>query len=127
MPADLPLSAALDRYLRGHEDESFPVVDDAQRVLGMVSFGSARRVGAEDPLRPVRDGMIPIGEVRTVQAEDSLDAVMDTLASGGAALVLEGDRLVGSIGSADLEKWLSGGPGRSPSSAVSSIPPRPDR
>ena len=127
VPADLSLSEALDRYLRGHEEESFPVVDESQRVLGMVSFRSARRIGAEDPLRPVRDGMIPIGEVRTIQADDPLDVVIDALASGGAALVLEGDRLVGSIGPADLEAWLGGGsrPSRSPS--ASQAPPRPDR
>lgn len=127
VPADLSLSEALDRYLRGHEDESFPVVDQSQAVLGMVSFRSARRIGAEDPLRPVRDGMIPIGDVRTVQAGDPLDVVVDALASGGAALVLEGDRLVGSIGSRDLETWLGGGSVSSRSSSVSSIPPRPDR
>ncbi len=127
VPADLSLSEALDRYLRGHEEESFPVVDPSQAVLGMVSLRSARRVGAEDPLRPVRDGMIPIGEVRTVQANDPLDVVVDTLASGGAALVLEGDRLVGSIGSGDLETWLDGGSASSRSPSGSPAPPRPDR
>ena len=127
VPADLSLSEALDRYLRGHEEESFPVVDPSQAVLGMVSLRSARRVGAEDPLRPVRDGMIPIGEVRTVQASDPLDVVVDTLATGGAALVLEGDRLVGSIGSRDLETWLDGGSATSPSPSGSPAPPRPDR
>lgn len=127
VPADLSLSEALDRYLRGHEEESFPVVDPSQAVLGMVSLRSARRVGAEDPLRPVRDGMIPIGEVRTVQANDPLDVVVDTLASGGAALVLEGDRLVGSIGSRDLETWLEGGSASSRLPSGSPAPPRPDR
>ena len=127
VPADLSLSEALDRYLRGHEEESFPVVDESQRVLGMVSFRSARRIGAEDPLRPVRDGMIPIGEVRTIQADDPLDVVIDALASGGAALVLEGDRLVGSIGPAELEAWLGGGSASSRSPSASQAPPRPDR
>jgi CBS domain-containing protein len=126
VPADLSLSEALDRYLRGHEEESFPVVDSSQAVLGMVSLRSARRVGAEDPLRPVRDGMIPIGEVRTVQADDPLDVVVDALASGGAALVLQGDRLVGSIGSRDLETWLGRGSASS-RSPTSPAPPRPDR
>lgn len=127
VPADLSLSEALDQYLRGHEEESFPVVDDSQAVLGMVSFRSARRIGAEDPLRPVRDGMIPIAEVQTVQVDDSLDVVVDALASGGAALVLEGNRLVGSIGSRDLEIWLGEGSASSRPSSISSTPPRPDR
>jgi Zn-dependent protease len=127
VPANLSLSEALDRYLRGHEEESFPVVDDSGAVLGMVSFASARRVGAEDPLRPVRDGMIPVTDVRTVQAAAPLDVVMDALASGGAALVLEGGRLVGSIDVRDLDAWLGAVTSSSRSPSASFVPPRPDR
>jgi Zn-dependent protease/CBS domain-containing protein len=123
VPAALSLSEALDRYLRGREQESFPVVDDG-RVIGMLSFRSARRIGADDPLRPVADGMVPLDDVRTVQATDRLDAVVDTLSSG-AALVLDGERLVGSVRARDLEHWLN----RRSAHAVTPerVPPRPDR
>lgn len=124
VPADLSLSDALDRYLRGHEHESFPVVADG-RVVGMISFRSARRVGAGDPLRPVRDAMTPIREVRTVRPTDSLDRVLDALGTAGAALVLDGETLAGSIGSADLEAWLRDRGRRS--TPATPVPPRPDR
>jgi CBS domain-containing protein len=90
----------------------------------MISFRSARRIGAEDPLRPVVDGMVPLVDVRTVRATDRLDGVVDTLSSG-AALVLDGERLVGSIRASDLERWLGRGGARSAS--VAGVPPRPDR
>ncbi|HVH52777.1 MAG TPA: M50 family metallopeptidase, partial [Actinomycetota bacterium] len=71
IPAGLSLSEALDRYLRGHEGEAFPVVDD-DRVTGMLTFGSARDVGMVDPLRPVRDAVIPLSQVLTVDVSEPL-------------------------------------------------------
>jgi Zn-dependent protease len=129
--ADLSLSEALDRFLRGHEEESFPVVDGHGRLAGMISFGSARKVGGDDPLRPVRDAMVSLDEVRTVQVGDRLDHVIDQLGPGGAALVLDGERLVGSRRTRDLESWLNGhrsaaAPPPSPSRPIQA-PPRPDR
>ena len=44
VPADLSLSQTLDRFLRGHEEEAFPVLEDG-RVIGMISFNSARDLG----------------------------------------------------------------------------------
>jgi hypothetical protein len=90
----------------------------------MLSFRSARRIGADDPLRPVVDGMVPLGDVRTVQASDRLDGVVDTLSSG-AALVLDGERLVGSVRATDLEHWLNRRSGRGVT--AERVPPRPDR
>lgn len=127
------LSDALDGYLRGHEDESFPVVDEEGRLAGVISFASARKLGSEDPLRPVGDAMVGLEEVRTVQAGDRLDHVFDALGPGGAALVLDGRSLVGAIRSRDLEAWLNArraaGPSAPPSGsqATAHVPPRPDR
>jgi Zn-dependent protease len=131
VPADMSLSEALDRFLRGHEGESFPVVDARGRLEGMISFGSARKIGGEDPLRPVRDAMVSLEEIRTVQVADRLDHVIDELGPGGAALVLDDERLVGSVRSRDLEAWLNGQRARTPPapppSARVDAPPRPDR
>ena len=124
VPATMALSEVLDRYLRGHEQESFPV-SDGNRIVGMISFQSARKLGVEDPLRPARDAMIPVADVRTVQAGQRLDEVVDVVGGGGAALVLEGDELAGSIRAIDLETWLNGS--RRPSPATLTAPPRPDR
>ena len=116
VPAGISLTEALDRYLRGHEGEVFPVVDDG-RLVGAVSFASARRVGQEDPLRPVRDALLPSDALRTVEAGTGLDRVAEIVASGRPAIVLAEGRPVGRIEADDLARWLaraSGDPAEPP-------------
>jgi Zn-dependent protease/predicted transcriptional regulator len=130
--ADLSLADALDRYLRGHEHESFPVVE-GDHVIGVISFESARRLGAQDPMRPVRDGMVPLDEVATIQVDARLDSALDTLAAGRAALVMDDGRLVGSLRPSDVQRWLetrTGGAVAAPGGGLQgdgSPPARPDR
>jgi len=107
IPADLSLSEALDRYLRGHEGEAFPVVDDG-RVIGMLTFGSARDVGMVDPLRPVRDAVIPLSQVLTVDVSEPLEQVVARLGPGRSALVLDDGRLVGAITGGAVARWAAG-------------------
>jgi len=106
VPADMTLSEALDRFLRGHEEEAFPVVAEG-RVIGMVSFGSAREVGAEDPLRPVRDALIPLAQVVLAHPDDRLDEVAAKLGAGRAALVLREGELVGAITGGGVQRWAT--------------------
>ncbi len=130
IPAHLSLSEALDRYLRAGGETAFPVVEDG-RVVGVVSFRAARRVGARDPLRPVRDGMVPLAEVPTVPADLPLDRVAEVVGGSRTALVFEGGRLVGQVSLADVAAWAgraaeaSGGPGPPASGPVSPPPPEP--
>jgi Zn-dependent protease/CBS domain-containing protein len=107
IPADLSLSEALDRFLRGHEGEAFPVVQDG-RVIGMLTFDSARSVGMQDPLRPVRDAVIPLSDVLTVDVSEPLDGVAYRLGGGNAALVLRDGQLVGAITGSRLARWVAG-------------------
>lgn len=104
IPADLTLSEALDRFLRGHETEVFPVVEQ-DRVIGVVSFGSARELGAVDPLRTVREATIPLDRVVLVAPDEPLDAVAERLGTEQAALVLEEGRLVGVITAGAAYRW----------------------
>jgi CBS domain-containing protein len=104
VPADLSLSLTLDGYLRGHEGEAFPVVDEGA-VIGMISFSSARELGARDPLRPARDAMIPLDRVLVAHPDESLEDVAERLSSGRAALVLRDGRLVGAITGGGLHRW----------------------
>lgn len=125
VPATMSLSQALDTFLRQHPDGSFPVVQD-DRVVGLVSLGSARRAGSRDPLLPVRDGMIPLSEVPVVDPGDRLDQTVDRL-GGQLGLVLRDGRLVGSISTADIGRWyerLAGGATTVPSDGA--VPRRPD-
>lgn len=107
VPADLSLSQTLDRFLRGREGEAFPVVHDDGNVIGMISFSSARELGARDPLRPARDAMIPLDRVLVVHPEETLEEVSNRLGSSRAALVLRDGRLVGAITGAGLHRWAA--------------------
>ncbi len=107
VPANMSLSEALDRYLRGHESEAFPVIDDGH-VLGMLTFDSAREVGMHDPLRPVRDAVVPLSDVLTAEASERLDQVAARLGTGRAALVLRDGQLVGAITGGGLARWAAG-------------------
>ena len=107
IPAAMSLSEALDRHLRGHETEAFPVVE-AERIIGLLTFDAAARIGRDDPLRPVRDAMLPLGTAVTVGVGDRLDQAMDRL-DGGEGMVLADGRLVGTISAFDVERWLNRG------------------
>ncbi len=106
VPAEMTLLEALDRYLRGHEAEAFPVVAEG-RVIGMVSFASARELGAQDPLRPVRDALIPLSQVVLAHPDDRLDEVAAKLGAGRAALVVREGELVGSISGSAVHRWAA--------------------
>jgi Zn-dependent protease len=106
VPADLSLSETLDRFLRGHEEEAFPVIDEG-RVIGMISFDSARALGSQDPLRPARDAVIPLGDVLTTGPDERLDAVAARLGNGRAALVLRDGALVGAITGRGVSRYVA--------------------
>src|SRR4029453_2008913 len=106
VPADLSLSQTLDRFLRGHEEEAFPVVQDGT-VIGMISLNSARALGGRDPLRPARDAIIPLQHVLVAHPDERLDEVSARLGTDRAALVLRDGRLVGAISGSGLYRWAA--------------------
>ena len=106
VPADLSLSQTLDRFLRGHEEEAFPVLEDGQ-VIGMISFNSARELGGRDPLRPARDAVIPLEHVLVAHPDERLDEVSARLGTDRAALVLRDGQLVGAISGSGVYRWAA--------------------
>jgi Zn-dependent protease len=107
VPADLALTDVLERYLRGHEGEAFPVVESPSRVIGLITMDSARRIGRYDPFRPARDGMIPLSQVVTTEMGEPLDRAAARLGAGRAALVLRDGQLVGSISGGGVARWMT--------------------
>ncbi len=107
IPAGLSLSDALDRYLRGHEHEVFPVIEPGGAVIGVVTFDSARRVGSMDPMRPVRDAIVPMTDVLTASEDEPLDRAVSRLGPGRAALVLRDGRLIGAITGRSVGRWVA--------------------
>lgn len=109
IPDDITLSEALDRYLRGHEEETFPVSSQFQPMAGVLTFESARRVGSENPLRPVRDAMLPTSGVLQVGRDEKLDAVANRLVAARLpAVVVQDGQIVGQIALPDIDRWLRG-------------------
>jgi Zn-dependent protease len=104
VPADISLSEALDRYLRGGPETTFPVVDEGGALVGTVSMASARKVGASNPLRPVRDGMVPIRQVAVFGQDEALDDTIEWL-GGREGLVVSDGQVVGMIAARDVEAW----------------------
>ncbi|HEX9374816.1 MAG TPA: site-2 protease family protein [Actinomycetota bacterium] len=109
IPAGTSLSEAYDRFLRGHEHETFPVTDDFDRMIGVLTFESASAIGRDEPLRPVRDAMLPAGEIVTVGLDDRLDQVVNRMANTRLpAVVMQDGRIVGQIALPDIDRWLRG-------------------
>ncbi len=129
VPIDISLVQALDQYLRGADGQAFPVID-AGRVVGTVSIESARKVGARDPVRPVRDGVRPLNQTPVVAPDETLDDALEWL-GGRDALVLRDGVLVGALGPGDVEDWYRRNvEGRGVSTdardAGAGVPARPD-
>jgi Zn-dependent protease len=126
VPASMSLAEALDHALRGTANETFPVVDEAGRVIGSVSMESARRVGARDPLRPVRDALIPLNQTTVLDPDESLDGAFEWL-GGATGLVMKDGVLVGALHPRDVENWYRRViEGRSAPTGFAALPPRPD-
>jgi len=106
MPEDLSLSESLDRYFRDHRGGVVPVIDAWGNLVGVLTFDAARTVGAEDPLRPIRDAMIRPESMTTFQAGDQLDRVAEQVVGGPPAVVLRDGTPIGSIGVRELDRWL---------------------
>ena len=124
VPAEMSLADVLRDYLRGRDQESFPVVRGG-RVIGTISMSSARRVGGRDPLRPASDGMIPLAAARSVQADAGLDDALDLL-GGQEGMVLDDGRLVGALSPQDIERWYEASLRGAAPEPVGTVPPRPD-
>jgi Zn-dependent protease len=106
VPADMTLSETLDRFLRGREGEFFPVIEGGGRVIGVISFDSARAIGSVDPLRPARDAVVPLEHVAVLRPDERLDKAASRLGSRNSALVLRDGTLVGSLTGGGVYRWV---------------------
>ena len=126
VPAGLSLSQALDHYLRAHPNLEFAVVGEDGRVVGTVSMDSARKIGARDPLRPVRDAMVKAASVPRLEADTMLVDAVDVLGHR-EGMVLEDGRPVGKLSVGDIQHWLNrGASGAAGYAGTVEVPPRPD-
>ncbi|MFI6012571.1 site-2 protease family protein [Streptomyces sp. NPDC051243] len=92
---------------------AFPVVDDGDRAIGLVTVKSADSVPeAERASTAVSRVMVPVDDLPTPHPDDPLARLVPELQVSAAhrALVLDGSRLVGIVTSSDISRvtsWLS--------------------
>jgi Zn-dependent protease len=100
--ADVPLDEFARAVAGGRAHATYPVVEDG-RVVGLLPF--PERAG---PGSVVRDAMIPADRVPVLAPGTDVADALDQLARAGVGLgvVLDGDRLVGFVASADLARAL---------------------
>ena len=104
IPAELPISVALERHLAGHDGEAFPVMDQG-RVVGFISPRMARSVPLD---RTVRDAMVGTETAAVAAADEPMGSLIQRI--GGeqvqTILVMRDERLVGVIEPEDMDRFL---------------------
>ncbi|WP_240139191.1 site-2 protease family protein [Streptomyces sp. MUM 178J] len=116
-PVAAPVSASVAEFLASpayrYRHSAFPVVDDQERPVGLVTVKAAADV-PED--RRAATGlsavMVPLEDVPTAHPDDDLVQLLPALESSSVhrALVLDQGRLVGIVTSSDVSRitsWLS--------------------
>lgn len=95
----------VDDYVMAHRCSTFPLRAFDGRISGLVTMAATKRVPADerDGTR-ARDIAVPIDKVPTGRPDESLSDLMSRLggATGGRALVFDGDELVGIVSPADI-------------------------
>jgi CBS domain-containing protein len=101
--ADTPLEQAIGLLIE-HRISGLPVVDAAQRLLGILTEKDLLRLLYEEPGVMTRVSDLMTTNLRAFQADAPLEQVCDCLMANHfrRVPVLEGERLVGLISRADL-------------------------
>ena len=108
VPPDLTIGEFMDSIMSNRRHTTYPVVDAAGRVVGLLPFRCVAKVPRDEwDQRTVRDCMLPLAEVPTLEADEPLEEALAELGNGvGRGLVVEGDRLVGFLSITDLVRAL---------------------
>lgn len=105
VPAHVTLQEFIDAWVFAHPFSTFPVVDDQQRPVGLLSLREVKHLGADQRAALCAgDAAMALDEVTTAQGDDDVAAVMVRMSSSrsGRALVLDGDRVVGLVSPVDV-------------------------
>ncbi|WP_338894905.1 site-2 protease family protein [Streptomyces sp. TG1A-60] len=115
-PVTVPAASTVREFLADprlrYRHSAFPVVDDGDTAVGLVTLKDADAVTEpERASRTVADVMVPVDELPTPRPDDPLARLVPELQAGSVhrALVLEGGRLAGIVTSSDISRvtsWL---------------------
>ena len=121
-PADIDVATFLDRYVLTHRYSSYPVVDGAHRLVGLVTLDAVRRVPpGRRPTTSLGEAATPADEVLQVAPDTLLTDVLAGLSATplGRLVVIDGvGRVVGLVSHTDVVSCLHrrsvAGPGHPP-------------
>ena len=105
---DASLSEFVEESVWGTRHEAYPVIEDG-RPVGLMLVSRLGHVPRDAwSLHRVRELMVPMEQVPVVAPGDELIAALEAIAQSvpGRALVLDEDRLVGLLSSADVRRAL---------------------
>jgi Zn-dependent protease len=108
--------------------DAVPVVDAAGQVRGLLSMERVKRLPAQQWDRTqVADLMVPVAALQLLEPTEPMTDVIGRIGPYGHALVLEGSRLVGMLGPAEIMRSVElSGAGRRRSMPNAGPPPPPD-
>jgi Zn-dependent protease len=106
-PATMTLADVLEHYALRHRCSAFPLVDDAGRLVGLLTLGALKSVPpARRTVVTAASVACPIAEVPTARPDDELVDLLGRLTgrSDGRALVLDDGRLIGIVSPTDISR-----------------------
>jgi len=109
VPSDITISRLVHGYIMGTDDYGFPVIDNSQQFIGMVTLTDVRKVpqNAWDT-KIVREIMTPADKLAVVTPEDDADDAWNELMSRDVRQlpVLNAGHLAGLFRRRDITRWL---------------------
>jgi Zn-dependent protease/predicted transcriptional regulator len=101
---DLGLASAMSRYLKDHDGEAFPVMENGH-VVGFISLRLASSASVD---QTVREAMATPTAVIEASPGERLSSLAERMGESGAltAMVVDDGRLVGVIEPEDLDRFL---------------------
>lgn len=108
VPPGLTVKEFLDRYAFRHRHASFPLVDEAGRLAGLVTLNRVKHLPANKRDTPVQEIACPPAEVPTAEPDEPLAELLPRLnaCADGRALVLADSRIVGIVSPSDVAHTL---------------------
>ena len=108
-PGGISVEEFIQRYLLGDRHSSYPVENPEGVITGLITLDGLRGVAPD--LRAttlVRDAAVPRSEVPTATPHEPVLTLLERLTpvTGGRALVIDGDQVVGIVTASDLTRLI---------------------
>ena len=108
-PGSITVEESIQRYLLGDRHSAYPVQDRDGSIIGLITLAQLRGVPPNQRATTlVREAAIPLHRVPTAQPREPLTALLERLTpdTGGRALVVDSDRVVGIVTASDLTRLI---------------------